>query len=391
MAIDYSQRLSNLRLRRNGVNEGLISLGEALQKGERYEKRAATTATRYALGAMQEVDPDYTRIGREEADRVSDALAAGLREVGSYAYYRLQGSVPLNVHIRGASDVDLLVLLGEWLTYDRDGIRANSYSAYTKSGTVLDDVIELRARCETILQRRYWESNVDTSGDKSIKLSEGSFRRVVDVVPSHWFDTKAYQSNAAEADRGVNILDKPVPTTLFNLPFLHIAKIEQKDLQTGTGAKRSIRLLKNLKADTDRKIELSSYVIAALMWHCEDALISVRPFYELSVLAGTEQYLSALASNYVYTSELQTPDSTRKIIDSSEKFTSLVDLSLEVTALTDAVTQNCSPCRNQSAFSKMPFGGYFRGPRWRTRSTKWADPRRRDPALALLAAQKRRG
>src|SRR5690606_4201415 len=123
---------------------GLISLGEALQKSERYEKRASTTATRYALGAMQEVDPEYTRIGKEEADRVSDAIRTGLRDLGSYAEYRLQGSVPLNVHIRGASDVDLLVLLGEWLTYDRDGVRANTYSAYTKPGTVLDDVVELR-------------------------------------------------------------------------------------------------------------------------------------------------------------------------------------------------------------------------------------------------------
>jgi hypothetical protein len=343
MAVDYAKSLSNLRLRRNGVNEGLISLNDALAKSERYERRSAQSATRYALGAMQEVDPDYTRVGREEADRVIEQLRSGLDAVSTYAYYRLQGSLPLNVHIRGVSDVDLLVLLGRWLTYDRSGARANSYTAYSGRGSVLLDVIDLRENCEEILRRRNWGATVDTSGDKSIKLSGGSFRREIDVVPSHWNDTAAYQQSMNEADRGVCILDKSKPELVFNLPFLHMARIEAKDGATRGGAKRSIRLLKNLKADTDRVIDLSSYDIASLMWHCEDAAITVHPWYELAVLAGTEAYLAQLASDYEYTSQLMTPDNTRKIVDTPGKFTSLVLLSAEVTALANAVIDEFEP------------------------------------------------
>lgn len=344
MAIDYASRLSNLRLRRNGVNEGLVTLDEALRKSERYETRAATTATRYALGAMQEVDPAYTKVGIDEADRVIEQLKSGLTDVGTYGHYRLQGSVPLNVHIRGASDVDLLVLLGPWLTYDRSGARANSYSAYT-GVSVLQDVTKLRGDCEDILSRRYWGATVDISGNKSIKLSGGSFRRVVDVVPAHWNDTVNFQQTGNEADRGVCILDKSIAETIFNLPFLHINRIEHKDMNTRGGARRSIRLLKNLKADTDRAIDLSSYDIAALMWHADNALITVQPGYELAVLAGTDAHLSQLASDYARTAQLMTPDNTRKIIDRPDKFTALVALSAEVSALADTVLVELQPLR----------------------------------------------
>lgn len=336
MSIDYGNRLSRLRVRRSGETAGNISLNSALMKTEHYERRTATTATRYALGSMQEVDPDYTRVGIEESDRVKEQLRSGLNDVSTYAYYRLQGSLPLNVHIRGVSDVDMLVLLGPWLTYDRSGSRANSYGSYVGQG-VLYDVIALRTNCEDILKRRYWGANVDTSGDKSIKLSGGSFRRDVDVVPSHWNDTSTYQITGNEADRGVGILDKSVPEIIQNLPFLHIAKIEEKDRVTSGGAKRAIRLLKNLKADTDRDIALSSYDIASLMWHCEDHLIAVQPWHELSVLAGTDAHLARLAADYEYASSLRTPDNTRRIINEVSKFSSLVALSQEVSALADAV------------------------------------------------------
>lgn len=358
MAIDYAKSLPNLRLRRNGVNEGLVSLNEALAKSERYETRSKQSATRYALGAMQEVDPDYTRVGREEADRVIEQLKSGLDAASTYAYYRLQGSLPLNVHIRGVSDVDLLVLLGPWLTYDKGGSRANSYSTYTGRGSVLLDVIDLREKCEDILRRRNWAATVDTSGDKSIKLSGGSFRREIDVVPSHWNDNAEYQQSQNEADRGVCILDKSKPELISNLPFLHMARIEAKDGATRGGAKRSIRLLKNLKADTDQDIELSSYDIASLMWHCDDAAIAVHPWYELAVLAGTEAHLAQLASSYEQTSQLMTPDKTRKIVDKPSKFTSLVLISAEVTALANEVVDEFEPLqkalqRQQGAVRKI--------------------------------------
>jgi hypothetical protein len=123
MSIDYSSSLSRLRARRLGTDRGKVSIFETMTKAERYQRRVDTDATKYTLGAMQEVDPDYTRVSNEEGERVAAALRAGLSTAGRYADFRRQGSVPANTHIRGASDVDLLVLGGVY-TYDPIGSRA---------------------------------------------------------------------------------------------------------------------------------------------------------------------------------------------------------------------------------------------------------------------------
>jgi hypothetical protein len=154
---------------------------------------------------------------------------------------------------------------------------------------------------------------VDKSGAKAISLSGGSLQRKVDVVPSHWYDTVRYQFIGLEEERAVSILVKDEGRTMDNLPFLHMKHINDKNVRTWGGTKKVIRLLKNLKNDSDYAslITLSSYDIASLVWHFPDTSLQVM--------------------------KLQTPDGTRKVIDSSEKFTGLLLLSLEVDQLAEAV------------------------------------------------------
>ena len=117
MARDISKRISRLQSRRTGMDR-YMALDEAarvevLAKSmaqERWQKRASAdkSYTRYALGAMQEVGADQTRISLDTAERVGRQLEQGFAAKGRSVEFRLQGSVPLNVHIRRYSDVDLL-------------------------------------------------------------------------------------------------------------------------------------------------------------------------------------------------------------------------------------------------------------------------------------------
>lgn len=252
MPRDYTARLSNLRRRRLGPTRSAIIEELARQRTiETYERRAQAPATKYTLGSMQEVDPDYTRISFEEGDRVKEQLRSGLNAKNISATYEYQGSVPLNVHIRGYSDIDLLVLHGSVLTYDSSGARASSYTPAAR--TPLDYVMELRRESEGILQQRFYGANVDISGSKSISLTGGSLKRKVDIVPSHWHDTAAYQYSHEKHDREVRILDKHVPTLLANRPFMHMKRINEKDVLTGGSAKKVVRLLKNIRKDTEQQ------------------------------------------------------------------------------------------------------------------------------------------
>src|SRR3954454_16298 len=102
MARNIGQRLAQLKTRRQGLDRltrvASPTRAEILAKSlneEAYQRRApAQPYTRYALGSMQEVGPEYTRISVEEAERVGRQLEAGLTPFGISVAFRLQGSVP---------------------------------------------------------------------------------------------------------------------------------------------------------------------------------------------------------------------------------------------------------------------------------------------------------
>jgi hypothetical protein len=86
MARNIGNRLDQLAKRRKGTDRlnriALDSQQEVITKSvlqESWQKRAAHQAyTRYALGSMQEVGPDYTRVSVETAERVGAQLKNGL-------------------------------------------------------------------------------------------------------------------------------------------------------------------------------------------------------------------------------------------------------------------------------------------------------------------------
>jgi len=186
MPRDINKRLEQLQSRRRGLDrlgrietaaQDLLKRDSILK--ESWQKRAAGQPyTRYALGAMQSVERRYTEIGIETATRVGNQLAAGLAAAGMPVDFRLQGSVPLDVHIRGVSDVDLLTLDQGFLTYAQAGRKAligGNYWPTTK--TSLGVLAGIRRESESILKAKFPAATVDCSGGKAIAISGGSLAR----------------------------------------------------------------------------------------------------------------------------------------------------------------------------------------------------------------------
>jgi hypothetical protein len=338
MAGSINDRIKQLRSRRDGSTAMTMDSANALAKAlypniEPWEKRASTSQphTRYAIGAMQPVSDAYTKVSIETADRVINQLRDRLPKAGIDAAFRLQGSVPLDVHIKGVSDVDLLVLDTDFFTYKTAGARAvrggyTSPSAKTSLGVLS----KLRAQIESDLVAAFPAANVDKTGAKAVKVSGGSLARDVDVVPAHWLDTIDYQSSGKEIDRGVIILNKKTATTIENLPFLHIDRIRARCIGTGGGLRKAIRLCKNVKEDSDKKILLPSFDIAATMYHADMAELRNGLSFELAILAETQRHLDSLACNPAYAKRLFVPDLSRPIFDTDEKWQGLLQLSQEM-------------------------------------------------------------
>ena len=357
MPRDINTRLENLRVRRTGIDavrSGRVTASVATevlresQFQEAWQRRAsAQPHTRYALGAMQAVDATYTQKSRDEAERVAKQLREGL---SIPIETRLQGSVPLDVHIRGVSDVDLLVLRTDFLVYSIYGARARAGYYTSTNYTSLSALLELRRETEELLKRRYWGANVDCSGGKSIALSGGSFERPVDVVPAHWEDTFDYQVTGQEHDRGVMILDKKAPETISNLPFTHIKRVHDRDLDYLGGLKKAIRLVKNVKndADSDDASKLPSFDIAALMYHADENYLKAGYVNELYILQEAQRFCDWCYRNKSEASKLRTPDGLRPVLNTDYKHEGLRVISNELDDLARQVA------REQGLYTSAP-------------------------------------
>jgi hypothetical protein len=354
MARDINKRLEQLRRRRTGTDrlnrvaaDAQIEILKRSAINEGWLARVpAQSWTRYALGAMQEVGPSYTRISIDTADRVAKQLNSGLTALGHSVEFDLQGSVPLNVHIRGVSDVDLLTLDTSFLVYHSAGATALSGSYTSSQKTSLGVLSSLRKSIETTLPTRFPSADVDISGSKAVKISGGSLARPVDVVPSHWHDTYTYQQTQAKHDRGIFILDKKTLTTISNLPFLHIKRVGDRCDSIAGGLRKAIRLCKNVKADAveeGSQIDFPSFDIAATMYHADQKALRLGSFYELTILAETQRFLDHLYHNPSIAKSLRTPDDSRVVFDTEEKYVGMQKLSVEVDNLLREVTKEQRP------------------------------------------------
>jgi hypothetical protein len=362
MSTDINKRLSQLRARRDGTDRMAIDesvRNEVLAKSlypsvEPWEKRGRYDQphTRYAIGAMQAVNDTYTRVSRETAERVANQLSSRLAKAGISVEFRLQGSVPLDVHIRRVSDVDLLVIELSHLVYQTLGVRARSgmYSSASSTSEVV--LSRLRLQVEADLPEAFPAATVDIKGAKAVKISGGSLPRSVDVVPAHWFDTVNFQATGQEIDRGVYIFNKKTGQTIENFPFLHIARIGSRCDSVRGGLRKAIRLCKSVKADSDRDITLPSYDIAATMYHADMEALSWGQHNDLAVLAETQRFLDVLARNDDLAKTLVVPDGSRKIFDSAEKLNGLLRLSIEMDELLNKVYEESALGLNATA---LPF------------------------------------
>ncbi|MBK8752959.1 MAG: hypothetical protein IPL99_15595 [Candidatus Competibacteraceae bacterium] len=268
--MNYSNKLQRLHDRRQGFysSDGIYNFAKALssqQRTEKFESITESESVKYALGSMQPVDDDYTKNTYTEGNRVRDRLLEGLSSptVNIPVTFEYQGSVPLDVHVRGNSDIDLLVLHNGFVTADQMARQHHTYSDY-KGKPATDELYNLRKESINILERRYYGGKVDQSGSKSIKLSGGSLNRIVDVVPSHWLRHLAWKQSGEKSHRAIYVLDSHAGIRLENRPFMHIKRVKDKCVVMRGTLRKVVRLLKNLRYDATPTVNLSSYDITAI-------------------------------------------------------------------------------------------------------------------------------
>ncbi len=359
--IDFEKRLKSLKDRRQGSRERVIldsaltysqesaaiNEGVDYRQKEAYENIRDSSGVKYAIGAMAAVNSESTTVSIKEGERVAENLINNLYHENIFIEKRLQGSVALDIHIKGYSDVDMLVFIKNPVITERPKIYPNNYSPAKDTRPLVEIVKELRLKSEFSLINRFPKANVDVTGNKSIALEGGSLKRKVDIVPACWYDTRPYQRSNDECDRGVKIYNKGEHELITNYPFTHINMINNRDSTYSGNLKSVARLLKNMIADMpDYKKstvkKLSSYDIAAIAFHMDHRLLLPK-YMPLGLVEKTRSYLMFLLNDSAYRSSLYVPDNSRKIFNDSSKVRALEILSKECSDLAEAIFKELKP------------------------------------------------
>ena len=328
-------RLDRLNFRRTDAN-----ITEAKLLNEAYRSISQSDSVKYVIGAMQPIDPEYTRNTYKQAERVRGQLENRLTDSCEYKY---QGSVTNDTHIKAKSDIDLLVIIDKFYTLENPQVAKMPYK-----GDPLQDLLNLRKEAEDALESAFPQAHVDKKGSKSISIEGGSLTRIVDVVPSNWYNTIKYTETGNDIYRGVQILDKSIPAKLANTPFLHNAWIEHKDVNTGGGMRKACRLMKSLKYDSD-KIDLSSYDIVSIAFNIPDISLSHPQGGELLILSSCLDYCRQLQFNSTLRESIEVPDRHRKVFsDGHASLLGLNQLTQELEQLESDVLRE-----NQRSFHRL--------------------------------------
>lgn len=336
---DYKKLIKNIQTRTNPEN---ISLKKEFIAG--LSAISYSDVLKYIRYAMKGVEPEYTQKSKLAGERVQNHLKNNLTNV----VYKYQGSVMTNTHIKGTSDIDLLVIADTFYTFDRGSINniltnanlkisLNSYQIKKLQNELdgggysngIDDLKKNRIGSENTLLPIY--DICDISHPKAIKITNKNLNRDVDIVIANWYDNVTAILKNKEPDfRGIQVYDKKLNIKgKVDYPFLSIQRINTKSRETNGRLKKMIRFLKNVKVDSDLEINLSSFDINAICFDINTNKYFDKSFYELVPVIYNQ--LKRLTNNPQLAHDLKSVDGNEFIFrDDNKKFQSLQTLITEI-------------------------------------------------------------
>lgn len=300
MAFDFTKSLQAMQRRK---------FGDDLVKGELFENFSgkASDSVLYISEAMEPVSKSYTDNTFKQCDRVIEQLRTNISGKHSGLEFKYQGSVPLNVHIKQHSDIDLLVATGRYHVVKPPLPVLSPYM-----GDAKNDLVQLREDIVDTIGRQFPAVDIDNRGGKAVAIEGGSLNRKIDLVPISWvYNTDSYATNDLTY-RGIRLYDKKDNKYIENYPFLHIARCDGKDRNVGGKYKMLVRYIKNIIKDTE-DIHISSYDAASLMYLQGDASLIACDYNPVALSISCESFLLRLLNDNTMMENANVPNGTRRL------------------------------------------------------------------------------
>ena len=292
--------------------------------------------------AMEEVDAKYTNASKEAGAHVRDHLKEVLHDVS----FQYQGSVVTDTHIKGASDIDLLVICDKFFSWNRQSVERvvatgdKDFSVYQYNrlvraleteeykGNWFDDLSRIRKVGERVLSETY--SICDSSKAKSIKITNQNLHRDVDIVVASWYDDVISIANDKDiVYRGIQVFNKSARRREpVDYPFKRAKLLNERSASTQGRLKKMIRLLKTLKAEAEYEIDFSSFDIYALCYAMPLNLYAQVDY--LHLVPALDKYFYGQVHDPLLRNRLRSVDGEEIIFSDGNKINAAIDLYSEL-------------------------------------------------------------
>lgn len=292
--IDYARRLNNLQNRKFDREFGTTILSESFQSKD------IPNNIKYLIEAMRPIGKAYNNRTIEAAEMVKKHLDSGY-DLHFNLAYRTQGSVTTGTNIRVHSDFDLLAIIDRYFYPE-----VSNGNKYTLSDPH-EDIFELRKQSTGTMKRTY--DDVDTTGEKSISIFNKNLHRKVDIVFAYWYESKIYQETENEYYKGIYLYNFANKEKIKDFPFATIHNVNYKGDNTADGSRMGIRLLKNMKADSETTIELSSFQLTSLVHSIDNSLLNYSLTGEISIARAISSEIYKLINDSSYRISVTCPNS----------------------------------------------------------------------------------
>lgn len=296
--MEYNKRLQNTQARRSDVQFSNLTESYVLPSNK------IGDSMKYAFENMMPIDVKYNTNTIVAAEKVKKHLEQEFTSKNISAVFEYQGSVLTNTNIKLHSDIDLLTITNKFYISGNGVPEKHLYL-----GDSLADLKELNDACQRKVSAIYSDVKLDKGKCISVNLSNPS--RKVDIVVANKYVYKEEFANDLK-HCGIQIYDHNLQQRLpQDYPFHHLRKVKYKVMLTNDKFAQAVRLLKTLKADSDTKIDLSSFELTCFAYSISDLEYN-RCTDKLQILSLLRSSLNAFIIDKNLRDQVESPNTCEK-------------------------------------------------------------------------------
>jgi len=330
--LDYNTRLANLQSRKYdpGLRESAVT--------NKFSASDIPPDVKYLFESMKPIGEKYNAKTIQAAQNVQTHLERDFN-LHFQRDYRTQGSVKTNTNIRVHSDFDLLNIVKGYFYPE-----TSTGTTYTASDPDAD-IVEMRRQATQIMKTQY--DNVDDKGDKCISIENQNLNRKVDIVFAFWYNSDKYEQTKEEHYRGVYLYNFKEKTRHRDFPFATLNNVNYKGDQTLDGSRKGIRLLKNLRADSDTDFKLlKSFQLTSIVHGIESSRLMYNTGDELRIAQVTSDQLKKLIDDPAYRMSLTSPNGVENPLYAAETVPEMVKLKADLDLLIEDASKDIARSYN---------------------------------------------